>query len=174
MSHCGIACQRSGTDTIDSIKAQYPFKDKRKLVMVAGGTGITPMYQALQMLIPQGPEDRVESITLLYGSKAPEDILLKDELDELTARSDGRLTVTHVVGTAADQAPIPGWDGALGWVDEAKFKAVAPPPADDVLVMVCGLPALYESFCGPRTEAHVAEGSILARLGYGEEMVAKF
>ena len=70
MSHCGIASQRSGTDTIDSIKAKYPF-DKRKLVMVAGGTGITPMYQALQMLIPQGPKDRVESIALLYGNNSP-------------------------------------------------------------------------------------------------------
>ena len=39
--------------------------------MVAGGTGITPMYQALQMLIPQGPEDRVESIALLYGNNSP-------------------------------------------------------------------------------------------------------
>ena len=40
--------------------------------------------------------------------------------------------------------------------------------------MVCGLPVLYDVFCGPRTEKELREGSVLQRLGYTESMVAKF
>ena len=70
--------------------------------------------------------------------------------------------------------PIEGWDGELGWVDEAKFVKYAAPPSEDTLVMVCGLPGLYDAFCGPRTEAGVQKRTILHKLGYTAEMVAKF
>ena len=154
-----------------NIKAQYPF-GKKTVTMIAGGTGITPMYQALQC-IAANPDDAME-VTLLYGNKSPEDILLRKELDALAAKSLGRIKVVHVVGTSPGQPPINGWDGELGWVDEAKFVAHAAPPSEDTLVMVCGLPALYDVFCGPRTEDTVKGGTVLHRLGYTAEMVAKF
>jgi len=155
-----------------NIKAQYPADFKKNITMVAGGTGITPMYQALQC-IAKNPDDTSE-VTLLYGNKSPEDILLRSELDALAAKSGGRIKVVHVVGTAPDQGPIEGWDGELGWVDEAKFVKYAAPPSEDTLVMVCGLPGLYDAFCGPRTEAGVQKRTILHKLGYTAEMVAKF
>ena len=154
-----------------NIKAQYPF-GKKTITMIAGGTGIAPMYQALHELA--GHADDSTEVTLLYGNKSPEDILLKDELDALVAKSAGRIKVVHVVGTQPDQAPIAGWDGELGWVDKAKFQKYAAPPSADTMVMVCGLPPLYDVFCGPRNEADVKEGSILHELGYTAEMVAKF
>ena len=36
------------------------------------------------------------------------------------------------------------------------------------LVMVCGLPAMYDSLCGPRTEADLADGTVLKALGYSK------
>ena len=154
-----------------NIKAQYPF-GKKSITMISGGTGITPMYQALELLC-MTPGDETK-ITLLYGNKSPEDILMKDELDALAAKSGGRLKVVHVVGTQQDQPPIPGWDGELGWVDAAKVEKYGYPPSDDTLVMVCGVPSLYEVFCGPRTEPELKEGSVLHKLGYTTSMVAKF
>ena len=64
--------------------------------------------------------------------------------------------VVHVVGDKPDMPPIPGWDGELGWVDEAKVKQHCFPPAPDVLTMVCGVPGLYDVMCGPRTEPEVS------------------
>jgi cytochrome-b5 reductase len=153
-----------------NIKAQYPF-GLRAITMLAGGTGITPMYQALQLLAKA--DDKTE-VTLLYGNKSPEDILLKDELAALEAQSEGRIKVVHVVGTSPDQAPIEGWEGELGWVDKAKVEKYAAKPADDVAFFVCGLPVMYDVFCGPRDEKELKEGTVLHQLGYTTDMVHKF
>ena len=38
---------------------------------------------------------------------------------------------------------------------------------------MCGVPAMYETLCGPRGEKELKEGTLLAKLGYTAEMVAK-
>ena len=50
--------------------------------MIAGGTGITPMYQVAKALL----QDREEytTINLIYANVTEEDILLRKELDELS------------------------------------------------------------------------------------------
>ena len=50
--------------------------------MIAGGTGITPMYQVAKALL-QDPEEHT-TISLIYANVTEEDILLKDELDRLS------------------------------------------------------------------------------------------
>ena len=62
--------------------------------------------------------------TYRFGNATPEDVLLKAELDVLVAGSNGRLKVINVVGTSADQPPMEGWDGALGWVDRPKIENI--------------------------------------------------
>jgi cytochrome-b5 reductase len=150
----------------------HPPTHQTSISMIAGGSGITPMFQALDLLV-NTPGDTTE-VTLVYGNATPADVLLKDELASLVAASEGRLTVVHVVGTSADQAPIEGWDGALGWVDKAKIDQFCHKPAADMLMFVCGLPGLYAAMCGPRSETNVAEGTVLHQLGYTDNMVVKF
>jgi cytochrome-b5 reductase len=48
------------------------------------------------------------------------------------------------------------------------------PPAADTSVFVCGPPAMYDSYCGPRTDKELAEGTVLQKLGYDASMVFKF
>jgi len=154
-----------------NIKIQYPF-NKKSVTMICGGTGVTPMHQALDLLINTPGDDT--KITMLYGNATPPDILMRDELAALEKASGGRLKVVHVVGTKANQEPIPGWDGELGWVDRAKVEKHAFPPSDDTIVFVCGVPAMYQGMCGPRNEPEVKEGTILHSLGYTDDMVSKF
>jgi cytochrome-b5 reductase len=154
-----------------NIKAQYPFEGKKKLNMICGGTGITPMYQALLKII-NTPGDDLQ-VTLLYGNKSVEDILLRKELEQAVARGGGRFKVVHVVGDRSDMPRIAGWDGELGWVDQGKVKKYCFPPAEDVLTFVCGVPALYDVMCGPRTEPEVRKDSVLAQLGYTQQMISK-
>jgi len=153
-----------------NLKARHPF-GKKRVSMIAGGTGITPMYQALEQIVNTGDDTEV---VLLYGNATVADILLKAELDDLASKSGGKVKVVHVVGSKPDQEPIEGWDGELGWVDEAKVKKFLFPPAPDSLVFVCGLPGLYKAMCGARTEPELQEGTILQRLGYTAENVKKF
>ena len=56
-----------------NVKEQYPFPGKTSFTLIAAGTGITPMYQALGKLLHTAGDDR--KVVLLYGSRTPEDIL---------------------------------------------------------------------------------------------------
>ena len=58
-------------------------------------------------------------------------------------------------------------------MDKAKLEKYAHKPSEDTLVMVCGLPVMYDVFCGPRDEEELKEGSVLDQLGYTTDMVAK-
>ena len=50
--------------------------------MIAGGTGITPMYQVAKALLQDHEE--YTTINLIYANVTEEDILLRKELDELS------------------------------------------------------------------------------------------
>ena len=147
-------------------KWQYPF-GKSKITMIACGTGITPMVQALYPLLTT-PGDTTK-IRLIYSNATPDDIMLKDKIDRAAAAFPDRLEVTYVVGTTEDAKPA-GWTGEVGWIDEDKIKRLAFPPAADAQVWVCGTEALYKSLAGSRMK-DLAEGSALHSLGYTEEML---
>ena len=85
-------------------------------------------------------------------------------------------TARHSDATAAGTATsvyTPTYTAETGWVDEAKLKKHAFPPAEDTLVFVCGLPGMYAALCGPRNEKALKDGSTLQKLGYTADMVAK-
>jgi len=104
---------------------------------------------------------------------------MKDELDAWAKAHPDRFRLVHVVGNRPDEPPPAGWESTstytaeTGWIDEAKIKKYCHAPAEDTLVLVCGLPVMYENLCGPRTEKTLKEGSVLQRLGYTTEMLAK-
>lgn len=158
-----------------NVKIQYPFKGKQNLTLLAAGTGITPMYQALRKLMNTPGDSR--KVTLIYGNKSVADILLLPELEAMAEANPDRLTVVHVIGTSPTDPPPDDWDHvaqvAGGWIDEDKIKKYAAPPAEDSLIFVCGLPGMYAALCGPRSEPELAEGSVLQRLGYTRGMVEK-
>lgn len=69
-------------------------RDARHVIGLAGGSGITP-FLSMAQAIADGDEDF--ELTLLYGSRTADDILFKEELDELEARSNGKFRVIHVL-----------------------------------------------------------------------------
>ena len=52
--------------------------------MIAGGTGITPMFQVAKAILSD-PEDFTQ-IDLIYANVTADDILIKAELDELASK----------------------------------------------------------------------------------------
>ena len=56
------------------------------------------------------------------------------------------------------------------WINEDKLKRLAFPPAADTAVWLCGVDAMYTSLAGSRLKP-LAPDSVLARLGYSEDMV---
>jgi cytochrome-b5 reductase len=75
----------------------------KKLSMIAGGTGITPMFQIITE-IAKIPEDKIE-MTLLFCNKTEKDIILRKELEALQPRLKLHLMLEH--------ASL-GWQGIKG------------------------------------------------------------
>ena len=62
-----------------------PLRDAKKVIAIAGGSGITPIY-AMANAIADGDEDF--NMTILYGSRTKADILFQEEFDAIMARTD--------------------------------------------------------------------------------------
>ena len=149
-----------------NVKVQYPFAAQH-VAMLVGGTGITPMLQALHAIL--GTEGDTTTVSLLLGNKTEDDILLRTTVDSWAAQFPTRLRVTHVL---SDAPPTSDWRGARGYIDADVIRAHVPPPAADPLIMVCGPPPMYAALCGARDDAVLA--GTLAELGYAAGRVVKF
>lgn len=65
------------------------------IAMIAGGTGITPVYQILQYLmgLPRGKT----KIMLIYANESYEDILLREELETWAKNNPQRLEIVFLL-----------------------------------------------------------------------------
>lgn len=109
----------------------------RAFNMIAGGTGITPMYQIITHILYSGAEDATK-INLIYANQTKDDILLKLELDELAARHKGKFSVHYVV----ERPPSEGWEGGIGFVSKEMIKEKLHGYDESVKTLMCG-----ESYC---------------------------
>jgi len=109
-----------------------PLRDARNIVGLAGGSGITPFYSMAQA-IADGTEDA--TLTLLYGSRRHDEILLKEELEALAASCD-RIKVVHVL---SDDPDAEGYE--KGFLTAELIKKYA--PDNDFSVFVCGPSDMY-------------------------------
>ncbi|KAK5785732.1 hypothetical protein PVK06_040347 [Gossypium arboreum] len=67
----------------------------RAFGMIAGGSGITPMFQVARAIL-ENPKD-MTNVHLIYANVTYEDILLKEELDSIVANYPGRFKVHYVL-----------------------------------------------------------------------------
>ncbi|KAJ1449144.1 hypothetical protein M885DRAFT_489729 [Pelagophyceae sp. CCMP2097] len=146
-----------------NVKRQYPF-GAAKLSMLCGGSGVTPMLQALHAIL--GTDTDVTEVSFLYASKTSTNILAKDALD---AWACPRLKVKHVLSQEPADSP---WTGARGRIDAQFIRDHFQPPQEGALIFVCGPAQFYDAFCGPRGETEIT--GVLGELGYTKDMVVKF
>jgi len=146
-------------DTIElrGPKGKYTYApgSKFSLGMLAGGTGITPMLQIIRA-IHKNKADKT-SVSLIYANVNRDDILLKDELDAITA-ADKRFSVFYVLNN-----PPTGWKGGEGFVSRQMIEEHLPRPSADNLIMMCGPPAMNAAM-----QAHCQ------KIGYPKEQVIEF
>ncbi|GME81765.1 hypothetical protein B5S28_g4076 [[Candida] boidinii] len=125
--------------------------------MVAGGTGITPMYQIIKA-ISNNPSDNTK-VTLLYGSVTEEDILLKDELEELSSRNSN-LKVIHFLNN-----PPENWNGETGFITKDKIEQYIAKPTDDVQLLLCGPPPMVSAIKKGANELGFKKAKPVSKLG---------
>ncbi|KAF9427959.1 NADH-cytochrome b5 reductase [Entomortierella beljakovae] len=106
----------------------------RAIGMIAGGTGLTPMYQIIYAIL-KNPDDKT-LINFLFANVNEEDILLKEELDGL-AKKYPQFKIHYVLNV-----PPSGWTGETGFVSGEMIKKYMPEPASDIKVLLCGPPPM--------------------------------
>ena len=186
-------------DTLDfkhikfNVKRQYPFEFDH-LGMLVGGTGITPMIQALHAVLGN-PEDST-NVTMLYGSQRSDQILCEQILMDWQNDFPERLKVIHVMSNEPEKTKgivrttlryvrkllgsFPGikppagssWDGQKGFITKELIESNFPGPSENTNIFVCGPPPMYDALCGARDQEKLT--GVLADLGYAKEQVTKF
>ncbi|KAK4574902.1 hypothetical protein LTR86_001744 [Recurvomyces mirabilis] len=106
--------------------------------MIAGGTGITPMYQLIRAIC-EDPTDYTE-VSLVYANRSESDILLRKQLDGFARSSSGRFRVYYML----DQPP-PGWEQGKGYVNEQIIQECLPAVSSDTKMMLCGPPGMVNA-----------------------------
>ena len=126
-------------------------RDAKHVVALAGGSGITPFY-SMAAAIVDGIEDF--DMTILYGSRSSNGILLKEEIEELAERSKGRVKVVHILSHEEKE----GYEH--GFITGELIKKYA--PEGDYSVFMCGPKAMYDF-----------EDGEMAKLGLPKRRVRK-
>lgn len=149
-----------------NVKIQAPFQYKT-ISMLVGGTGITPMFQALHAILGDPKSDT--KAVMLYGSRVSSDILGKEILDSWEEKSD-RLKVVHVLSDEPDDS---NYVGEKGYISKDLIEKNFPPPQDKSnIIFICGPPAMYDALTGPRAEKDLS--GLLKEMGYSADQVYKF
>ncbi len=107
-------------------------RDSGNVIAIAGGSGITPFF-SMASAIKDGIEDF--SLTILYGSRTSDSILLRDELEEAASASNGKVRIIHVLSDEEKQ----GYEH--GFISSDIIRKYA--PEGEYSVFVCGPSALY-------------------------------
>jgi cytochrome-b5 reductase len=125
----------------DSIKVkgpkgffQYTPNMSTHIGMVAGGTGITPMYQIINAIV-SNPEDKTE-VVLVYGNQTEADILLKPELDKIV-KEHSNIKVHYFL-----DRPPQYWDGGVGYITNDVLNRLLPAATKTTNLLICGPPPM--------------------------------
>jgi NAD(P)H-flavin reductase len=112
------------------------------VVIVAGGIGLAPLRPALYHILAH--REKYGKVVLLYGTRSPDDMLYRKELERWRARFDLDVfvTVDYAEGT---------WRGNVGFVTKLISKA----PFDSLHTMAF--------LCGPEVMMRFAAAELLKR-----------
>ncbi|KAJ5241150.1 uncharacterized protein N7469_002741 [Penicillium citrinum] len=110
----------------------------KRIGMIAGGTGITPMYQLIRAIC-ENDADTTE-ISLIYANRSEEDILLRNELETFAQNYPKNLKLWYML----DQAPK-AWKYGQGYVTAKVMSERLPASSSDTKIMLCGPPGMVNA-----------------------------
>jgi NAD(P)H-flavin reductase len=121
----------------------------KDVVLVAGGLGMAPLRPALYRLL--GERARYGKVTLLFGSRRPEDIVFRHEVENWRGRFDIDVDVT-VDHAGAD------WRGHVGIVTTLIARLDLNPAK--TIAMVCGPEVMMRFVAMALCDRGIAEESV--------------
>lgn len=144
----------NGKVSIKLLRKEPPVEyNVKKIVMIAGGTGITPMLQLIRAIIKDLTDETQTS--LLFANQTEKDILLRDELDDIAKKYPNKLKLWYTLDTSSE-----GWPYSTGYISADMIEKHMFPPSSDTIVLMCGPPPMINFACTPN----------LDKLGYDSKL----
>ncbi|KAJ2656974.1 hypothetical protein IWW48_004746 [Coemansia sp. RSA 1200] len=168
----------------------WPFGNKNKsyrsIYMIAGGTGMAPMYQLIERYLASrsGDSDNNGSpateLRLLYGSQSEGDILYRQELDALARAHPDRLKIQYLVDRAPSSPSSAAAQESSLLIGRPDLKTIRQFTdgfdKNTDIVLVCGPDPMLASVSGVRL-INAGQGPLagsLRELGFSASSVFKF
>jgi cytochrome-b5 reductase len=132
----------SGVIEVRGPKGKFIYKPNHYscLGMLAGGSGITPMYQIMLEMSKRRDVDSTKA-SLIYGNLTEEDIILRSELQSIVDVDKNRFSLYHVLNEAPQN-----WDQGTGFITPEVLKSKLPSPqSPNVMVLLCGPPPMISA-----------------------------
>ncbi|XP_045774537.1 cytochrome b5 reductase 4 isoform X2 [Maniola jurtina] len=137
------------------------FKQVKIIYLIAAGTGITPMLGLIKFMLTRS-NPRCERVHLLFFNKTEEDILFRENFEEI-AKQDERLNTIHILSN-----PTSSWTGYEGRINSEILSKVITKESvstEEKQHFAC--------VCGPTEFTHTAI-DLLKSLGVKEDEVHAF
>lgn len=133
-----------------------PLMDSSSVVLLAGGSGITPFVSMVRDAVENGSGLQIH---VIYGSREPSDIIFREELERLAAENENVRLDTVI------SEPPEGWAGPCGFLDERMISELVGAVGDRTF-FVCGPAAMYGLCAGALAALGVAPRRV-RREAYG-------
>jgi len=131
-----------------------------KISMIAGGSGITPIYQ-LTRAICKDNNDHTQ-LSLLYANHSVDDILLREDLDKIAKLYSDKFSVWYTVSIKPPSSIE--WKFDVGRLNIQMLESHLFLPGSDTIALVCGPPSMIEHASIPNLEA----------IGFTEDSLFEF
>lgn len=133
----------------------WPMADAvgRDVIMVAGGLGLAPLRPAICRVLAE--RERYGQVVLLFGTRSPDDILFREEIEAWRRRLDIdiEVTVDHAIGD---------WRGHVGVVTKLIPRASFDPM--HAIAFVCGPEVMMRFTAASLIDAELDEKAIYLSL----------
>lgn len=126
--------------------------------MIAGGTGIAPMYQIITAIL-KNPADKTK-INLIYANVTADDILLHEELKKFEQDHGDQFKVHYVL----NEAPA-DWAGSVGFVTPEIIDTHLPKSHEHTNLLLCGPPPMISAMKKAAVELGYPKAKPVSKLG---------
>lgn len=110
--------------------------ERRPLVLLAAGVGVTPLLSMLREVVYQGLRmSRMRPVWLVQSARTVADLAFREEIDELVKRAAGKVKVLRLVSQPPTEGVGQGYD-ATGRIDVELLKQLL--ALDDYDYYLCG------------------------------------
>jgi len=114
----------------------------KRVNMIAGGSGITPMLQIIKAVFKDKSD--TTCLSLVYANQTEDDILCRPDLENVLRENPDRFKLWYTL----DRPPT-DWKYSTGFINDTMLKDNFYPPSEDALVLMCGPPPMINFACNP-------------------------